>query len=136
MFKYAVDRDRELITLIVGPAATADFLGRFEAEIRNTVLGHDELIILAGVSELTGKQIEQLAFQTAQRPRETEERESNLVLVAGTDLEFGVARMYAAYRQKPERLTQVFRDLQQALEWLQLPGDYLKTAPFISHPGA
>ena len=47
-------------------------------------------------------------------------------LVAPTDIEFGLSRMFEVFNEPQHQLVQVFRSLEDACEWLGVPVDALQ----------
>ena|ERR1051326_1288232 len=69
--------------------------------------------------ELTTTQIKDLASRSLFSPK------SRRAFVVSNELQFGMTRMFAAYRDIAERQTvMVFRTLPDALAWLGLPPDF------------
>ncbi len=55
---------------------------------------------------------------------------SKRALVVSSDLHFGLARMFATYREvNSGQVTMVFRDMPEATAWLGLPQDYDPGSP-------
>jgi hypothetical protein len=69
--------------------------------------------------DLSGEEIEQLAV------RDVFSKQSKRAFVVSSNLQFGMARMFALYRDtRGETGVQVFRELPEALAWLGLPTDF------------
>ena len=72
---------------------------------------------------LTSEEISDLASRSVFSSR------SRRAFVVASSLQFGLSRMFAAYREEKGRQeTMVFRDLREALAWLNLPPDWKPTA--------
>jgi hypothetical protein len=56
-----------------------------------------------------------LSGQPAARP-------PRMAIVTSSDLDFGLARMFAAYREHPSTQVRVFRDYEEAIVWAQAAG--------------
>jgi hypothetical protein len=116
---YTIDRARQLVrTRAWGVLSTADLQdstsrlmadARFDSGYRSLV----DLREVAGVSA----DMEALA-QTAAVPLFAEG--VRRAIVASSDVAFGVARMYAAFAARTGGDVQVFRELEDAKEWLGL----------------
>jgi hypothetical protein len=73
--------------------------------------------------QLTSEEISDLASRSVFSSR------SRRAFVVASSLQFGLSRMFAAYREEKGRQeTMVFRDLREALAWLNLPPDWKPTA--------
>lgn len=89
---------------------------------RPSVAGYDELVDLTDVKEIgsvSSDRARQLAEVAARA--DPPDHSSRFAIVATTDLTFGLARMYATYRELQERGTKevrVFRTRDEALTWL------------------
>lgn len=46
-------------------------------------------------------------------------RPPRVAIVTGTDVDFGMARMFGAYREHPSTQVRVFRDYDDAVTWAQ-----------------
>jgi len=69
--------------------------------------------------QLTSEEISDLASRSVFSSR------SRRAFVVASSLQFGLSRMFAAYREeKGHQVTMVFRELSEALAWLKLPPDW------------
>lgn len=60
--------------------------------------------------------------EVAEYAKKKQHRPDRLAFYAPKDFEFGTMRQYEAYRDDPEgSATRVFRNEQEAIEWLKLP---------------
>ena len=116
-----------IITTWEGVAIDSDFieaLKKYQKDIQSKpdYLGYNELVnfnkVLSIKLTVEGlKNIGQLASRTDQNRVNTK-----LALVASSDLAYGLARMYEAYRsfaQNTNKELRVFKEESEALEWLQ-----------------
>ncbi|MEE4359905.1 MAG: hypothetical protein V2I63_00120 [Pseudomonadales bacterium] len=66
-------------------------------------------------------------------------RDARTALVVRRQVDFGMLRMYAAYRERDEHSLQVFYDIGQALDWFGFEGtrceDYLAAAQRLVEAG-
>ena len=75
----------------------------------------------ADFSGVSGEGVLKVAKLVQELQAEHGEAKSKLAVYAPTDLPFGLARMYSALVEKSPSLVAVFRDYQEALDWLKAP---------------
>ena len=121
---WFTDRDRRFrIGYLPADATIDDFAESVRAHVRPVegFADFDEMTVCADLSRL---------LETAPPARAAEivaslygaERRARTALVVRRQVDFGVLRMYAAYRDRDEDSLQVFYDVEEALGWLGFDG--------------
>jgi len=80
---------------------------------------------LADSSRRSQEAIREFAAYLKEWMRKTDKK-SRVVVIAPKDVSFGLARMYEAYAESAHRDFTVFREADEALEWLGIPEDTLQ----------
>ena len=129
---FKIDHDQRLvIAKPQGVLTDADVFG-YQQEVwsRPEVRGYNELIDMAGVTEIEFVSTKRIAFLAdLSASMDPPALTSKLAIIATTDLHFGLARMYETYRETAKQGTKtvrVFGNRNEALEWL---GVRLEAAP-------
>lgn len=100
--------------------ASATALSRVVGEIADFPDSQKELWVATNIKlDLSNTEIIKLADLAKQMNM----RPNKLAIVASNDLNFGLARIYAAHRETEENRLTVFRNEESALEWLELDHD-------------
>jgi hypothetical protein len=121
------------------------FYLRIEGEMQLTGLGQARQQILNDadfsptLSQLVDLRFAQLATLSLNQIRALAsssifERGIKRALVAPTDVEFGVSRMFEIFNEPQRQQVKVFRSLKQACEWLGVPVDALETDSLTYKP--
>ena len=120
---YSIDTQRGLVlskaTGLFGVAEAMDHIKRLFADpdFRRT---HNQLIDFRQITalDLSTDQIRELASASIFGP------DSKRAFVVSTDLQFGLGRVFSAYRHiEGEEGIRVFREMKDALQWLSLPSE-------------
>ena len=120
---YSIDTQRRLVlskaTGLFGVAEAMDHIKRLFADpdFRPT---HNQLIDFRQITalDLSTDQIRELASASIFGP------DSKRAFVVSTDLQFGLGRVFSAYRHiEGEEGIRVFREMKDALQWLSLPSE-------------
>jgi hypothetical protein len=122
---WFTDRDRRFRIGYLPADATIDAFAESVHEHVRPVPGFadfDEMTVFADLSRL---------METAPPARAAEivaslygaERRARTALVVRRQVDFGILRMYAAYRDRDEDSLQVFYDVDEALAWLGFAGE-------------
>lgn len=122
---WFTDRDRRFrIGYLPSDATIDEFAESVRAHVRPVegFADFDEMTVFADLSRL---------LETAPPARAAEivaslygaEREARTALVVRRKVDFGILRMYAAYRDRDEHSLQVFYDVDEALGWLGFEGE-------------
>jgi predicted phage-related endonuclease len=121
---YQIDHDQRLVIATPhGKLTDADIFG-YQQEVwsRLEVRGYNELIDMAGVSEIEFISTKRVAFLAdLSASMDPPALASKLAIIATTDLHFGLARMYETYRETAKQGTKavrVFRNRSEAARWL------------------
>jgi hypothetical protein len=118
------DPERNLLVVVFdGAIGDEDLLkyARHAVETWRTPSGHDELIDLRGVEDVDGiggQTLRRVAGMFTRSDR-TPER-SRVAIVAASDVQYGLARMYQAFRSESPLDLRVFREMDEARAWLGL----------------
>ncbi len=121
---YHIDHDQRLVIASpYGVLTDAEVFG-YQQEVwsRPDTKGYNELIDMAGVSRIELKsthRVSDLARLSA--GMDSPDSLSKLAILATTNEQFGLGRMYETYRQldkKSRKEVRVFRIRREALEWL------------------
>jgi hypothetical protein len=81
--------------------------------------------------DLTSGQIESLASRSIFSAR------SRRAFVVSSDMQYGLARMFATYREmQAGQEVMVFQEMSDALAWLGLPTDFITPTPAEARPDA
>jgi hypothetical protein len=76
------------------------------------------------VMDLTAAQLQEMGS------RSLFAKTSKRAFVVSSDLHYGLSRMFATYREiSSGQTTMVFRDMREAIAWLELPEDYNSGSP-------
>ena len=115
------DDVKRRVTLTLRDEVSAQEVARFigsEAPVPGDQHPYDILVDmrLAQVAVETSAQAQALAMLAS--GRDPARRGGRIALVAGDDATFGIARMYAAYREKSGMILEVFRRIEDADAWL------------------
>jgi len=121
---YQIDHDRRMVIAEGRDTVTPDDVFTYQRDVwsRPDVRGYDELIDMNTSEAIVGgprPRMRELADLSA--ASDLPDRWSRVAIVAGSDLAFGIARQYQAYRQLHERTHRevaVFRRRVAAVEWL------------------
>jgi len=121
--EHEIDHGRRLVLARVSGTLTPEEMFAYQREVwsRPDVAGYDELVDMTGV--------ETIAQPSADRMRELARVSSEMdvpgaskfAIVAPRDLEYGLGRMYEAFRgfnSQSTKQVNVFRTREAALEWL------------------
>ena len=122
--EFLIDTDRRLVVSRgTGTFCLADFLGhmeklrvdpRFRPEFDHLVDGRKFDRVDLSPTQIWELRGESVFAATSRR-----------AVVVSSYLHFGLARMFASYREaKSHQVTTVFWDLMEAVTWLGLPSDY------------
>lgn len=121
---YQIDHDQRLVFATPhGVLIDADIF-KYQQEVwsRPDVRGYNELIDMAGVTEIEFISTKRVAFLAdLSASMDAPALVSKLAIIATTDLHFGLARMYETYRETAKQGTKavrVFRNREEALQWL------------------
>ena len=131
---YSIDTQRGLVlskaTGLFGVAEAMDHIKRLFADpdFRPT---HNQLIDFRQITalDLSTDQIRELASASIFGP------DSKRAFVVSTDLQFGLGRVFSAYRHiEGEEGIRVFREMKDALQWLSLPSE--PDSNVLTEPGS
>jgi hypothetical protein len=122
--EYRIDHERRLVLARGRGILGGDDIFAYQREVwsRADVAGYNELMDMSDVEQVvspTPGRIRDLATLSASM--DAPASESKFAIVAPKDLEFGLGRMYEAYRALNERSKKqvgVFRSLAEALAYL------------------
>jgi len=121
---YEIVHDQRLVIATPhGVLTDADMFG-YQQEVwsRPDVRGYDELIDMAGVSDIEFISTKRVAFLAdLSASMDPPALASKLAIIATADLHFGLARMYETYRETAKQGTKavrVFRSRNEAVQWL------------------
>lgn len=126
-FTFRVEPAHALRIVTIAPVVSADSMRASIAVLMASPLydpAHDILVDLRenATFALTGDALADFARQFASAGGEAM-RQTRLAVIVATDEQFGVARMYGAYRGQVSDRLQVFRDAAEACAWLGVPRD-------------
>jgi len=117
--EYTVDRARELMVTVAEGRMSVDEVRRFVVEIVEDPAtdGCDELVILRDVDlqDISSDDVRGLAQHSTEITRS---QDFKTAVVAPRDADFGLFRMYEAFRNRPEGMIAVFRNVEEAMVWL------------------
>ena len=120
---YTIDVQRGVVLSAgTGVFASADFVEHM-VRLRgdpNFNPDFNQVVDCRGISvlDLNSDQLKELASQSIFSAK------SRRAFVVSSDLHFGMGRMFAAYREIAEgQNVRIFRDMSEALSWLELPAD-------------
>ena|SRR5690349_10035547 len=121
---YEIDHTRKLVhatlTSLVTDAEIFNY--QFAVWSQPEVEGYDELIDASGALQFertSAARVHHLAAASARM--DAPPHPSKLAIVAASDAQYGMARMYQTYREmetKGTKLINVFRTMDEALAWL------------------
>jgi len=122
--RYDIHHNRKLVYATLNGVLTETDMFTYQRTVwsRPDVVGYNELVDATGVTQfesVSADKVHQLANLSASM--DTPPHPSRLAIVASTDAQFGMARMYQIYREletKGTRTIQVFRSCDEALKWL------------------
>jgi hypothetical protein len=125
--EHRIDHARRLVLARVRGTLTDEEIFAYQHEVwsRPDVAGYDELVDMGDVEHIalpSAERVRQLASLSTDMDTPTT---GKLAIVAPKDFEFGLGRMYQAYREMESRGTKqvrVFRSMELALEWLGMRG--------------
>jgi hypothetical protein len=126
---YHIDHGRRLVIATGRGTLTDQEVFGYQHEVWShaDVAGYDELVDMRGVEHIalpSAASIRELAEFSAKM--DTPIR-SKFAIVASDNLAYVLGRMYDAYRWLDDRSTKqvdVFRTMEEALEWLGIEGDF------------
>lgn len=126
-FTFRVEPAHALRIVTFAPQVTADSMRTSVAVLMASPLydpAHDILVDLRDnvTFALDGDALADFARDFATAGGEAM-RQTRLAVVVASDEQFGVARMYGAYRGQVSDRVQVFRDAADACQWLGVPRD-------------
>ena len=121
---FIIDQQRAVVlstgTGIFTYAEFLDHMARMSADPRFRP-EFDQLVDCRAITllDFTGGQLRELAG------RSIFSAQSRRAFVVSSDLQFGLSRMFAAYRElSGARGTMIFREMREALSWLNLPPEF------------
>lgn len=123
---YQIEHDLRLVVAAPHGKLVDSDIFRYQQEVwtRLDTKGYDELIDMTGVSEIEFISKNRVAFLAdLSASMDPPGLVSKLAIIATTDLHFGLARMYEAYRETTKqgtKLVRVFRNRNDAIQWLGL----------------
>jgi len=116
---YEIDREKRLMTSrAAGRITSAELFDYLEAIIKDPAnVDCDELVVLDDVDTdaISSADVRTAAQRAASLSRDTDFR---VAVVAPRDADFGMFRMFQAFRELGEDRMAVFRDIQDACDWL------------------
>ena len=120
---YEIDHERRLVLARAFGTLTPQemFAYQREAWSRPGIAGYNELVDMTGVERIEEPSAERMRELVRLSSEMDAPSASKFAIVAPRDLEFGLGRMYEAYRGFNPRSTKqvnVFRTTEAALEWL------------------
>ena len=122
---YQIDHVQRLVIASPHGVLTDEDIFGYQQEVwsRADVKGYDELIDMAGVTQVEFVSSKRIAFLAdLSASMDAPALTSKLAIIATADLHFGLARMYETYRETARqgtKLVRVFRDRNEALQWLR-----------------
>lgn len=124
--RHRFDADRNALFLELRGEVTDEDLLRYVEEATRRPgepTGHVELVDLRGVdvTRVEGRTLRRIAHQFGQS--EKAPQRVRVALVADSDVSYGLARMYQAFRADSPLDLRVFRDMGEARAWLGLDED-------------
>jgi len=125
--EHSIDHARRLVLVSVRGTLTDEEIFAYQRAVwsRPDVAGYDELVDMSDVEHIalpSAERVRQLASLSSDMDTRTP---GKLAIVAPKDFEFGLGRMYQAYREMESRSTKqvrVFRSMELALAWLGMRG--------------
>jgi len=113
-----------LVVTLEGAIGDEDLLkyARRVVESAEIPAGHDELIDLRGMEaggQITTPGLRRVAALFARVDRTPDQ--TRVAFVASSDVGYGLARMYQAFRSESPLDLRVFRSMREARAWLELP---------------
>ena len=125
---YGIDVERRrIVTHCTGPTTLAEVLAHFdELELdANCPVGADVLLDLSAMTSSPNiGQMRSAADRAADAASKV--RFGSIAIVVGSDLLFGMARVFEAFTERHFARTGVFRNREAAEAWLRRPGGELK----------
>lgn len=116
---YQIDREKGLtITHASGRITANEFLGYVDMLLADPSNEQcDELLILdqIDINDISSSDVRAAAQRSANLSRDTEFR---VAVVAPSDADFGMSRMFQAFRELGDDRMDIFRELQEACDWL------------------
>lgn len=133
---YKIDTEHRLVLANATGILTIDdiFAYQRDAWSRPELRGFNELVDMTGVESVNPPAADQLrAFSEFAATMDAMIGESNLAIIAKGDLDFGLARMFQAFREMnpdSKKIVSVFRSMNDALDFLGIkdPGILSKNA--------
>lgn len=121
------DAERNLLLVVFdGTIADEDLLkyARQAIETSRSSGGHDELIDLRAIEDagqIESRTLRRVAdlFTSSDRTPE----QSRVAIVATSDVQYGLARMYQAFRSESPLDLRVFREMEEARAWLGISSE-------------
>jgi hypothetical protein len=120
---YDFDALNGILTVrMKGIVGDDDLIGYAEAITRDDAIDpkHDELIDLRELARPAASTDTLRHVASIFRDHERQPEAVRVAFVAASDAAFGLARMYQAFRAESRTALQVFRDVNEAREWLGL----------------
>jgi hypothetical protein len=108
----------------VGTVSDDEFLATYQRMYSDPAFdgSYDILVdLLQAESTPRGAQALKMIADIGRRHHKPGEKVARIAIVAGADLSFGLARMYEGYAAEVPANIRVFRERDQALEWLAEP---------------
>jgi hypothetical protein len=126
--KHTIDHDKGLVMATAHGLLTDADIFAYQQTVwsRPEIKGFDELIDMgevSGIEFVSGQRVSDLAQLSGSM--DASDAPSKLAIVVATDHQFGLGRMYQAYREmapQGTKVVRVFRDRAEALEWLGASG--------------
>ncbi len=126
MYEHRVDHKRRRVITVWGPVVTDDSLLHYQRTVwgDDAVSGYDELIDFRGLEqvEVSSDGLRRVAIEAASD--DAGRHGHRFAIVVGTDLTYGLSRMYELLRTSQassSRIVRTFKVLDEALAWLDEP---------------
>ena len=126
---YDIDRALRLVITTPKGVLTDEEIFSYQQEVwsRPENGGYDELIDMAGVTEIDFISVERVSeLANLSSSMDTPSSPSKLAIVATAELHYGLGRMYQTHREMSRQSTKVvrlFRTREEALKWLGVSGE-------------
>jgi hypothetical protein len=127
--RYQIDHERRLVHAVITGTLTRDDVFGYQNEVwtRADVRGYHQLVDASAVEQInvpfpSADAMQELAGLAASM--DDPDVKSKFAIVATSAFAYGLARMYATYRALERRSTKevaVFRSVEEAAQWLDLP---------------
>ena len=126
--EYRIDQVRRIVFATATGTLTDEEVFAYQRELgtRAEAAGFDEVFDMGGVESLvlsSGERVRELADLASKQ--DVPGTAARLAIVAPQDFTYGLGRMYATHRSlhpRTEKVTQVFRSMEAALDWLGAAG--------------